>query len=151
MKKFRFKFSTLVWVLLFVVLLLSFAGLGFNIFNLVNYIPKGAGKILIYSIMIMLIIFLIAMDLSIMIFGSFIINDDYLIARFGIVKTKFKIKDITAIILHKKDNKLVVYEKENKYLVIVINQSEYDDFVLFLRKKNKSIIYDVKEKDIDPV
>ena len=151
MKKFKFKFSPLVWTLLFLVLALSIAGLGFNVFNLINYIPRGAGKIVVYAVMIVLIIFLMVIDLSIIILGAFVIDDEFLTARFGIIKTRLKVKDITSIILNKKTNKLVAYTKDDKYLVVVINESEYDDFVLYLRKKNKSILYDVQEKDIDPV
>lgn len=151
MKKFRFKFSPLIWTLLFVVLLLSFAGLGFNIFNLVIYLPKGVGKTVIYSIMIVLILLLITIDLSIIFGGEFTIGDKFLTAKFGFIKSKIKLSDIYAVVLYKKDDKLVVYAKDDKYLVIVIAKELYDEFLISLRKKNKSITYDVKEKDIDPV
>ena len=146
MKKFKFKFSPLIWTLLFVVLGLCLAGLGFNVFNLINYIPLGATKIVIYALMIALITFLIVLDVSIILFGYFTIDDKLLCAKFGLIKTK-----ITNVVLQKKDGKLVVYASDEKYLVVVIAPELYDDFVLALRAKNKSIAYNVKENDGDPV
>lgn len=151
MKKFKFKFSPLIWTLLFVVLGLCLAGLGFNVFNLINYIPLGATKIVIYALMIALITFLIVLDVSIILFGYFTIDDKLLCAKFGLIKTKISIDKITNVVLQKKDGKLVVYASDEKYLVVVIAPELYDDFVLALRAKNKSIAYNVKENDGDPV
>lgn len=151
MKKFRFKYSNLTWTLLFVVLGLAIAGLVLNIVNLINYIPKGTGSIIIYSTMIFLITLLMVIDLSVILFGFYTIKDNELNSHFGIFKTTYDVNKITHVVLHKKDNKLVVYTSDEKFTVIMIHPSLYESFVLSIRNQNKSITYNVKENDGDPV
>ena len=79
-----------------------------------------------------------------MLFGRYVVKKDAFISCFGIIKSKYDIKDITAIILFKKSNRLVAYFGEKKYAVILISPEFYEDFVLALREQNKAIVYDVK-------
>ena len=145
MKKFRFKYAPSVWILLSLVLLLSVAGLIWNIFNLTSYLSLShTFKIVSSAIISIICLFLTAFVLSVLFYGNYIIKGDYLYTCFGFFKAKYKIKDIVCISLFKKSNKLVVYFLEQSYTVIVIDENLYDDFVLSLRKINQQIIYDTK-------
>ena len=51
-------------------------------------------------------------------------------------------KDVTEITHFKKSDKLVLYYKPDKYVVIVIDPLCYDDFVKTVRQINPMIIFD---------
>ena len=144
MTKFRFKLPPTIWVLLSVVLALAIAGLGLNIFNLINYIPSGAMATVIYSIIIVLVSALLVIDLSIMLGGKYSINNATLFTHFGIFKSKIEIKEVSGFVYFKKSKKLVLYYGTNKYTVIMIDEGQYDDFVLALRKVDKRITYNTQ-------
>ena len=145
MKKFRFKYSPTVWVLLIAVLLFSVGGLVWNIFNLVElYSFKKTINIISYALIILITFLLTVFVLSVIFYGNYVIKGETLLVYFGFFKTKYKIEDIVCISHFKKSNKLVVYFAEQTYTVIVIDQSFYDDFVLSIRKINPKIIYDTK-------
>ena len=141
MKKFAFKYTPTIWVLLSVVLGLTLAGIGFNVFNLVNYIPSGTTNTIIYSVIIALVSVLMVIDISFMVAGRYLIKDKVLFVCFGFFKSKISLDDVRAIVLFKKSNKLVLYYGQDKYTVIMIADTLYDDFVMAIRKENKEILF----------
>ncbi len=143
MKKFNFKYSTTVWVLLVLILLLCGAGLLWNVFNLTQYVFY-VSKIILYSILILINLFLVVLVISVMLYGKYVIEEKYLYAYFGFIRSKIEISNIVEITHFKKSDKLVIYFKDAKYTVIVISPEYYDDFILAIRNINKSIFYDVK-------
>ena len=145
MKKFRFKYAPAVWVLLTVVLLLSVAGLVWNVFNLLEFLALNYTLKLVSSALISLIcLFLTIFVLSVLFYGNYVIKGEVLCTYFGFFRAKYNINDIVCISLFKKSNKLVVYFKEQSYTVIVIDEELYSDFVLAIRKVNQQIIYDTR-------
>lgn len=141
MKKFTFKYTPTVWVLLSVVLGLTLAGIGFNVFNLVNYIPSGTTNTVIYSVIIALVSVLMIIDISFMVGGRYLVKDKVLFVCFGFFKSKISLDDVRAVVLFKKSNKLVLYYGQDKYTVIMIADTLYDDFVSAVRKENKKILF----------
>ncbi len=144
MKKFKFRYSSLIWILLTLVLVFCIIGLAWNIFNLTQYVWAGTVKILSYSLIIAMTAFLIIFVLSIMFYGNYVIKKGYLFTYFGLIYSKTKISEIVQITHFKKSDKLVAYFADQKYSVIVISPSAYDEFVLELRKENPAIYYSNK-------
>ncbi len=144
MKKFRFKYSTSVWLLLALVVVLSVAGMVWNIFNIKEYMWAGAFKVSIYAIIVAITACLAIFSISVMACGFYVIKGEYLYTRFGIVASKIKINDVTQIVHFKKSDKLVVYYGEDKYTVIVISPLEYDEFIKAMRGVNTKIAYGTK-------
>ena len=145
MKKFRFKYSPVVWLLLAVVLVLSVGGLVWNIFNLVEFYSfKQTFDLVSYGVIIAVCAFLVVFVLAVIFYGNYVIKGQTLYTYFGFFRAKMKIDDIVGISLFKKSNKLVVYFKEQEYSIIVIDQNLYDDFVVAIRKVNPKIIYDTR-------
>ncbi len=144
MKKFRFKYPVIVWILLAAVLLLSVAGLCWNIFNLISVMPNDVLKQVLYGVIVALNGALVVLTVSVGVYGTYVIKGENLYSYFGFIRTKYEIKDIVEITHFKKTDKLVVYFKDEKYTVIVISPELYDDFVLAIREINKQIVYDKK-------
>lgn len=147
MKKFRFKYSPTVWILLAVVLILSIVGLLWNVLNLVEYSFLGALKIVTYSLIIFMNAVLTALVLGIMLCGRYVVKGKVLITRFGFFTSKTSISDICQITHFKKSDKLVVYFNDAKYSVIVISPNEYEKFAVTIRNINRAIIYSTSNED----
>ncbi len=143
MKKYRFRYGKIVYLLLALVVAAAFAGGIWNVYNFVVYLPDTF-KAITYMVIALLTFFLAILGLSIMIYGRYVISGDYLYTCFGFIKTKSKIADVTQIVHFKKSDKLVVYNKNGEYLVIVISPAEYEDFILNMRGINREIVYESK-------
>lgn len=144
MKKFKFQYSPIVWVLLSIILIFCLGGLLWNVFNLAEYFWAGTAKIISYSLLILACLFLVVFVLSVMFYGNYVIKKECLYTCFGLIHTKVDIKDVVQIIHFKKSNKLVVYFSDQKYSVIVISPAKYDEFVLELRQQNPLIVFDAE-------
>ena len=141
MKKFRFKYSPLVWALLIIVVAFSVAGLIMNIFNVVEYARFGSDKVVTYSVILFLDLILTIFSLSVLFYGFYVIKGDKFYACFGFVRSGFEIKNILEFEHFKKSDKLVAYFKYGKYTVIVIDKKDYDDFIAEIRKINPEIFF----------
>lgn len=139
---FKFKYTPLVWALLILVAVFSVAGIAWNIYNLVYFLYAGALKIITYSLLICVTIALAVLAFSVIFFGRYTISDKELIMHLGLFKNKTNIDDVVQITHFKKSDKLVVYFADAKYSVLLIAPSEYEHFVLSLRAKKPSVIYD---------
>ena len=142
--KFKFKYSPVVWVLLALVLILSAAGLVWNVYALTQSAWEGAIKIFSYSAMILITLILICFVLGVMLYGRYVLTDKYLIQYFVLIKIKTPIDSVVQITHFKKSDKLVVYFDDQKYTVIVIDKCYYDAFILSLRNVNSKVVYDVQ-------
>jgi hypothetical protein len=144
MKKFRFKYPVSVWVLLALVLVLAVAGLIWNVYNFITYLPIDLVKGVLYGVIVLLNAFLCVLGVSVAVYGYYVVKNDALYAYFGIIPSKYEIMDIVEITHFKKSDKLVAYFKDGKYAVIVIDKADYDQFVLAVREINRQIIFDKK-------
>lgn len=139
---FKFKYSPVVWVLLSLVVVLSAAGLVWNVYSIVEYTFFGGIKTVSHTLMIIITAALILFVISVMVYGRYVVTEKYLIQYFGLVKNKTELSKIIAITHFKKSDKLVAYFSDQKYTVIVISPTLYDTFVLSVRDKNPSVVFD---------
>ena len=144
MKKFRFKYSPLVWVLIGLVIVIFALGFIWNVFNLAKGNLSNTFNIVSYSFLSLITLILTVFAISLLVYGKYVIKRGYLYTYFGFIRSKIEIKDIVCITLFRKSNKLVIYLKDQCYSVIVISPDCYNDFVLSLREQNKEIYYDTK-------
>ena len=114
MKSFRFKYTVLIWVLLTAILCLSLAGVGWNIFNVIEFSRLNAVKTTTYSIILVFSALLCIVVIGVMLYGKYVIKDGKLYTCFGFIRTKIEVEKITAVIHFKKSDKLVIYFNQNK-------------------------------------
>lgn len=144
MKKFRFQYPTIVWVLTSIILVMCTLGFCWNVFNLIELSWSNTVKIFSYVAIATITFGLTVFSISLLVYGKYVIKNGFLYTFFGFIRTKINISDIVGITLFKKTNKLVIYLKEQSYSVIVISPDKYDAFTLALLEQNKQILYDTK-------
>ena len=127
--------------LLVVVMLLSLAGAIWNVYNIFATKNASIGNVVSYLIITLLTLVIFALAFSVLFFGKYTVTEKHLTIHFGFITTKSQINDIVAITHFKKSGKLVVYFSEAKYSVIIIDSSDYDNFVLAVREFNPKVIF----------
>ena len=90
--------------------------------------------------LIAICIFCIILVTSVLIKSEYIVTDTHFISQYGFIKSKFAIKEITAIVLDSDTKKLTVRFQEQ---FIVINTSSLwnEDFIRSLLTVNPNIDY----------
>ena len=153
-KRYPFQFTTLMKVLFFLGLLLAAAGFGLTLWRFMVFLKEDAGSFyswLQYIILFFVSLFLIALIISMLIRSQYLLTGTHLILQFGFIKQKFAIKDFYSVHLFKGMNKLAVYfdDFKTKYIMIVIREKWYDDFIqtLMERKPGIGVSYSTKEEE----
>lgn len=142
-KRYPFKFSPLMIVCF--VLALALCGLCFGL-TTPRFIAFLQGEQDVYGWIqfVLLYVFSLlgaALALSILIRTQYILTEDRLILQFGFIRSKYEISSIVSVHLFKGMNKLTVYfdDFKTKYMVIVVKEAWYDDFVQTLLARKPSI------------
>lgn len=158
-KKYPFRFSALMLVLCVLGLVLSAAGIALTTWQFVRFLGGDLSSvyewmkyILLYLVSILLAVLLTAM----LICSQYVVTERQLIMQFGLIKQKYALKSVCAIHHARGAKKLVVYfdEYKSKYIMIVVKESWYDDFIKTLLERNPRIEFtfstpedeDVKKK-----
>lgn len=153
MKTFKYKFTKLTISLIYIGIALCFVGLGINIYSVVtSNIGESANMvypIIQYSLMFLIPVVLLVLLISLVLSSYYSIDEKTLKTSFGIIKSKYDIKEIQAIVLDRTNNKLTVYMKNNVFFVIVVKEEWYEDFIDTLCKANPEIEYSIRSKEND--
>lgn len=155
MKVFKYKFSKLIISLIYIGIALCFIGLGINIYTIISSdIGESANivyPIIQYSLMFLIPIVLLVLLISLIFSSYYSIDDKILKTSFGIIKSKYDLKDVQSIVLDRTTNKLSVYLNGNTFFVIVVKEEWYEDFIDTICKANPQIEYTInsKENNID--
>lgn len=149
--KFRYKFSKPITALIYISITLCFVGVGINIFLIITGDVKSAANpvypIIQYTLMFLIPAVLLIILVSLLISSYYSIEDKYFKTSFGIIKSKYEISDIETVILDRTTNKLNVYFKNNSFIVVVVKDEWYNDFIDALCKANRNISFSIKSKE----
>lgn len=145
MNKFLFKYTTLVWILLAVVVCISATGLVYSVINLVNQIKTPYSQIASTIIIAIVNLFLLVFSVSVLVYGRYVIKGEYLYTYFGFIRTKVDIKTIVKLTHFKKSDSLVAYFEDAKFTVIVISSKDYEKFIEKIREVNPKIYFDTTQ------
>lgn len=151
MKVFKFKFTKLTTIMIYVGIALCFVGLGVNVFALVTSdIASAANKvypIIQHTLMFLIPIALLILLISFLVSSYYSVDDKTLKTSFGIIKSKYNLSDIETVLLDRSTNKLSVYFKDNNFIVIVVKEEWYNDFIDAICKANRNIEFSIKSKE----
>ena len=153
MKVFKYKFTKLTSVFIYVGLALCVIGLGLNIYSVITS-DIASEAIPIYSIIRFVLLFLIPIVLlviliSLLLSSYYSVDGKTLKTSFGIIKSKYDINEIETVLLDRTTNKLSVYFKNNSFIVIVVKEEWYSEFIDALCNANSEIEFSIKSKEND--
>ncbi|MBO4251710.1 MAG: hypothetical protein J5911_03500 [Clostridia bacterium] len=146
MNKFTFKYSPLIWVLLSLVTLTFAAAIYMNLHDAVIY-SEDAIKFAISLSLATVSVVLLVLVVAAMICPKYEIKGKYLVFRFGLLYSRTKISDIFQLTEFKAQKKLVIYFKNEKYSVAMIDEKYYGDFYAALKKVEPEINYTVQSAE----
>lgn len=148
LKKFPFRFSPLILAVLLVGLALCAAGFGLTTWQFLGFLDGGnlssvyewLKYILLYFVSLFLALVIVAMLIK----SQYLITEKQLILQFGIIRSKYDLKKIYSIQHFRGSDRLTVYfdDFKSKYMIIVVKNSWYDDFVKTLLERNEKIAFD---------
>lgn len=151
MKKFKYKFSRLTTTLIYVGIALCVIGLGVNVYTIIAADLASSANIVFpiiqYTLMFLVPLALGVLLISLLISSYYSIENDTLKTSFGIIKSKYDIKKIQTILLDRTTDKLTVYFDNNSFIVIVVKEDWYDEFIDDLCNQNKNIEFSIKSKE----
>ena len=153
MKIYKYKFTKLTLALIYVGIALCIAGLGINIYSILTSNIGESAKIVYpiiqYSLMFFIPIVLLVLLISLILSSYYSIDENTLKTSFGIIKSKYDIREIQHIVLDRTTNKLTVFLNDSVFFVIVVREEWYEDFIDTLCKANPKIEFTIRSKEND--
>lgn len=151
MKVFKYKFSRLTTILIYVGIALCVIGIGVNVFAIITGNPASAVNpvypIIQYTLMFLIPVILLVILIALLVSSYYSIDGDILKTSFGIIKSKYNVKDIDTILLDRTTNKLTVHFTNNSFIVIVVREEWYDEFIDALCSTNNKIEFSINSKE----
>lgn len=143
-KRYPFRFSKLMIFMFVLGLILSLLGFALTLWRFLRFLKDGQTSVygwMQYIILFFVCVFLFAALLGILIRSQYLITGKRLILQFGFIRQKFEISSIYSVHLFKGLGKLAVYfdDFKTKYIIIVIKEELYDDFVQTLIERKPGI------------
>ncbi len=147
MKKYKFTFSLLVLMFIFLGFACAIGGIVLNIYNFVNNTsPVTYDYISLISVVLVGIIYII-FAISMLVNSYYSIDDKYFCICWGFLKNKLEIKTITRIALNSAKNELAIFYNEDNYFVIKSKTIDFPELATNLRKANNKIVFDFVQSD----
>ena len=136
----KMKLSKLLYILSALVLVLCLGGIALTIGRITQYGIHGLNDILRYPFLIVVQIFCIILVVALLIKAEYVITNTHVIARYGLIKDKIEIKNITSLLWDTDLKKMTVYMGE-QFFVFAFSSADSHEFVQAVRKINPSIEY----------
>ena len=153
MKTFKYKFTPLMKALMIIGLVLCGIGFGINLFYcIVNGIKNAADPVypaMQYALMFFITVFLAALILSVLLNSAYVIDGKTFKTKFGFIVSKYDAEKIESVTLDRKTNKLTVTFESGEFIVIVVKQDWYEEFVTALLLANPKIEYTINSLEND--
>lgn len=137
---FKITFSKSIYLLCIAVYLLCIAGIALSVWRIIKFGVHGFNDIIKYPFLIAVCLLCIVLVTAILIRSQYVVDKQYLITQYGLIKSKFAIKDITAVTLDSDSQKLTVNFGE-PYTVISVSPAWNEQFVRALLAVNPNIDY----------
>lgn len=107
--------------------------------------------VLRYTLMYFVSVAAFVILLSLVFSSYYAISGTKFKTSFGIIKSTYDIEKIESVVLDRKTKKLSVYFNDSNFIIVVVKEEWYEDFIDGLLKANRKIEYAInsKENDID--
>ncbi len=151
MKVFKYKFTKVTTILIYAGIFLCALCVGLNIFSIVTSDLSSSANIVYpviqYTLMFLITLALAVILVSLLVSSYYSIDEKWLKTSFGVIKSKYDLKDIKTLLLDRTTNKLSVYFNNESFIVIVVKEDWYDDFIDALCSANDKIEFTINSKE----
>ncbi len=137
-KTFRYQFTKTMLLLAILVLVLCLAGIAVSVYRLSKYGVREFLDALQSPFLIAVCVLCIVVVSAMLIKSQYVIDDTHYTTQFGFIKSKYPIKDITALELNTQTRKLTVRVGE-EFSVLSLNERWQDEFIAALREVKPDI------------
>jgi hypothetical protein len=145
MKKYKYKFTPLVIVLLIALLVIAVCCIGLNVYRLVDNILKNNEinfySWISYAVIILLSIIAIVLVISIFVKSYYEITEKAVILRWGLIKNEIDLKTVKQIKLSAVNHKLELIFEDESFFVILTNELWFEEFVDEIKQKRPQIVF----------
>ena len=144
-KRYKFRFSALIVAVFIIGLVLCATGFSLTTWQFVDFVRGGdlgsALEWIKYALLYIVSIAIAVIIAAMLIRSEYILTEKKLTLSLGVIRTSSPLDKIYSVHLFKGANKLAVYfdGEKTRYMVIVIKDSLYDDFVRELLLRNERI------------
>ncbi len=141
--KFNYKYGLTVLILALLVAIIAIVGLCLNVKNIIEVKDSSIDKTMtifryvVLALNVLMLIFIV----SILVYAKYVVSKKGVYVKFGVVYKKYALEDITSIAHFTKQDKLVLYGKNEKYAVIVISQNKFGEFVDAVKKFKPDVLF----------
>lgn len=146
---FKIKFSKIIFILAIAVLVVCAIGIGVSVWRIVDMGIKGFTDALKYPFFIVICVFCAVTVTCILCDSRYIVENKTLVAKYGFIKSKYEIKNITSIVQNTEEKKLTLYFGE-QFMLINISPEWLEKFVRALLDANPDIDYSFTLSDNVP-
>ncbi len=155
MKIFKYKFTKLIYALIGVILVLSVAGFAITLWQVIDFGIDTANPtftVIRYILMFIVTIALIVILISLLISSYYAVDkkSKTIKTSFGFIKSSYDIKTIDTVMLDRTTNKLTVVFEDEHFIVIVVKEEWYEDFVQAILDVNPKIEYKKQKTPPEP-
>lgn len=152
MKTFKYKFTKLIYALIGVGMAASVVVFAITLWQVIEFGLESSAvptfTIIRYALMFIVSVALFAILLSLLISSYYEVDKKNKVIKtsFGFIKSRYDIENIDAVTLDRKTNKLTVVFKDEKFIVIVVKEEWYEEFVQAILDINPRIEYSINSK-----
>ena len=136
--RFKYKFTPTMLALAYAVIVLSLVGIAVSVWRITKFGIGGFSDALKSPFLILICVLCIVIVVAMLVKSQYTVDEQYYTTQFGLIKSKFQIKDITSLVLNTDLHKLTVYFGE-QYAVLSIDPVWNDAFISALREVNPNI------------
>ena len=147
MKKFRFTFKKLSFVLFVIIIACTLPTAVISILKMAGVLSSYLFILDFMSALLALLIAAVA--ISILAFSFYVFGDKAMSLRFGIIKHSIPYNKMISVKKLSESNTLWLIYTDNKnmqsYIMVNVNEKYYDAFVAEIRLHNSNVIYSVTD------
>ncbi len=137
-KIFPYQFTKLMLTLGILVILLCLAGIGVSVYRIYAYGIREFLDVLQSPFLIGVCVLCIVVVSAMLIKSQYVIDETHYTTQFGLIKSKYLIKDVTALEWNAATKKLTVFVGE-EFSVLSLNERWQDEFIAALREVKPEI------------
>lgn len=152
MKTFKYKFTKLIYALIGLGMAASVVVFAITLWQVIEFGLESSAvptfTIIRYALMFIVSVALFAILLSLLISSYYEVDKKNKVIKtsFGFIKSRYEIDKIDVITLDRTTNKLTVVFEDENFVVIVVKDAWYEDFVQAILDVNPKIEYSIKSK-----